>query len=186
MEFLEMVERRRSTRSFTEERVSCEATEKIIRAALLAPSSKNTQSSSFMIVEDKRVIGRMSEMRDYGSAFMAEAPLVILVLGDERLSDLWRINASISASYLQLAAESMGLGSCWVHVDGRPHRKDEPDGMTAEEYLKEFIPVPEGMRIMCAVAVGHPAGTVTPVPKKVRSESERVMILDGMQSISGE
>ena len=176
-----MVEKRRSIRSFADRKVSVEDRDRIIRGGLLAPSSKNTQSSSFMIVEDREVIVRMAEMRDYGSSFLSGVPLVILVLGDERLSDLWRINASISATYLQLAAESIGLGSCWVHVDGRPHRRDEPDGMTAEEYLKGFIKLPEGMRIMCAVAVGYPVAGTASGAKKIRSESERVMILDGIQ-----
>ena len=148
MEFFEMVERRRSVRSFTDEPVGKEEVTAILKAALSAPSSKNTRSSSFMVVEEP--------------GLAAKAPLLILVLGDAERSDLWEVNAAISATYVQLAAEALGLGNCWVHVAGRPQRREEPEGPTAEEYLRGFLPVPAGRRILCAVAIGHaaaPAGT---------------------------
>ena len=75
MEFFELVERRHSVRSFTGEPVE-------LKAALSAPSAKNTRSSSFMVVEEPELIGRIARMRDYGSAFVEKAPLVILVMGD--------------------------------------------------------------------------------------------------------
>lgn len=162
MEFFEMVERRRSVRSFTDEPVGKEEVTAILKAALSAPSSKNTRSSSFMVVEEPGLIERIAGMRDYGSAFAAKAPLLILVLGDAERSDLWEVNAAISATYVQLAAEALGLSNCWVHVAGRPQRREEPEGPTAEEYLYGFLPVPAGRRILCAVAIGHaaaPAGT---------------------------
>lgn len=157
MDFFEMLNRRRSVRRFTEETVSKEDIARIIKAAIDAPSSKNSRSSSFMVVEDPDLISRIAGMRDFGSAFVKDAPLAILVMGDEERSDLWKVNAAISATYLQLAAEALGLGNCWVHVEGRPHRKDDADGLSAEEYLKGFLPVPEGRRILCVVAIGHSA-----------------------------
>lgn len=98
-----------------------------------------------------------SRMRDYGSAFVEKAPLVILVMGDQLRSDLWEVNAAISATYVQLAAQALELGSCWVHVAGRPRRREEPGGPAAEDYLRSFLPVPESRRILCAVAIGHTA-----------------------------
>jgi hypothetical protein len=35
-----------------------------------------------MVVEEPELIGRIARMRDYGSAFVEKAPLVILVMGD--------------------------------------------------------------------------------------------------------
>ena len=51
MEFFELVERRHSVRSFTGEPVEQAAITRILKAALSAPSAKNTRSSSFMVVE---------------------------------------------------------------------------------------------------------------------------------------
>ena len=118
MEFFELVERRHSVRSFTGEPVEQAAITRILKAALSAPSAKNTRSSSFMVVEEPELIGRIARMRDYGSAFVEKAPLVILVMGDQVRSDLWEVNAAISATYVQLAAQALELGSCWVHVAG--------------------------------------------------------------------
>ena len=99
MEFFELVEQRHSVRSFTGEPVEQEAITRILKAALSAPSSKNTRSSSFMVIEEPELIGRIARMRDYGSAFVEKAPLVILVMGDRVRSDLWEVNAAISATY---------------------------------------------------------------------------------------
>lgn len=143
MEFFELVERRHSVRSFTGEPVEQAAITRILKAALSAPSAKNTRSSSFMVVEEPELIGRIARMRDYGSAFVEKAPLVILVMGDQLRSDLWEVNAAISATYVQLAAQALELGSCWVHVAGRPRRREEPGGPAAEDYLRSFLPVPD-------------------------------------------
>lgn len=96
-----------------------------------------------------------SLMRDYGSAFLEHAPAVVLVEGDRTATDLWRENAAITATALLFAATDAGLASCWVHVNGRPCLKDQPDGAQAEDYLREFLPVPAGHGILCAVALGY-------------------------------
>ena len=176
MEFFELVERRHSVRSFTGEPVEQAAITRILKAALSAPSAKNTRSSSFMVVEEPELIGRIARMRDYGSAFVEKAPLVILVMGDQVRSDLWEVNAAISATYVQLAAQALELGSCWVHVAGRPQRREEPGGPAAEDYLRSFLPVPEGRRILCAVAIGHTAEPA-PIRKEIPDADDRVVIL---------
>lgn len=120
MEFFELVERRHSVRSFTGEPVEQAAITRILKAALSAPSAKNTRSSSFMVVEEPELIGRIARMRDYGSAFVEKAPLVILVMGDQLRSDLWEVNAAISATYVQLAAQALELAVVgYMSLDGR-------------------------------------------------------------------
>ena len=177
MEFFELVERRHSVRSFTGEPVEQAAITRILKAALSAPSAKNTRSSSFMVVEEPELIGRIARMRDYGSAFVEKAPLVILVRGDQVRSDLWEVNAAISATYVQLAAQALELGSCWVHVAGRPQRREEPGGPAAEDYLRSFLPVPEGRRILCAVAIGHTAEPAPIRKEEIPDADDRVVIL---------
>ena len=90
--------------------------------------------------------------------------LAIVVLGDTTKSDLWRENAAISATILQLACVDEGLASCWVHIDGRPRRKDEPGGETAAGYLRSFLPIPADCQPLCAVAAGYSDFTPAPLP----------------------
>ena len=120
MEFKELIAKRRSVRKFTDREVPREVVDRILAEALSAPSARNTRTTRFLVVDDPVLVARMAEMRDYGSAFLKGAPLAVLVLGDTSASDLWRENAAISATVLQLACVDEGLASCWVHVNGRP------------------------------------------------------------------
>lgn len=169
MDFFELVNSRRSLRKFSDKRVEPEVIEKILDAALTAPSSRNSHSTKFLVIEDKDLIRHMSYMRDYGSSFMAEAPVAVLVMGDRRATDLWLDNCAISATFVQLAAEAAGLGSCWVHVAGREHAKGHPEMGDAESYLRTFLPIPEECSVECVIAMGY-----SPYEeRKLRSVQER-------------
>ena len=156
MEFKELIAKRRSVRKFTDREVPRSTVDRILHEALSAPSARNTRTTRFLVVDDPALVARMAEMRDYGSAFLKGAPLAVLVLGDTSASDLWRENAAISATVLQLACVDEGLASCWVHVDGRPRRKDAPDGERAADYLRTFLPVPDGCEPLCAILTSPP------------------------------
>ncbi len=104
-------------------------------------------------------------MRDFGSSFLADVPCAVLVSGDASATDLWVDNAAISATILQLAAVDTGLGSCWVHINGRPQKKDEPDGPTATDYIREIIPLPEAIQPLCIIALGYPLTEPKPRPE---------------------
>ena len=164
MEFKELIAKRRSVRKFTDREVPREVVDRILAEALSAPSARNTRTTRFLVVDDPALVARMAEMRDYGSAFLKGAPLAVLVLGDTSASDLWRENAAISATVLQLACVDEGLASCWVHVNGRPRRKDAPDGERAADYLRPFLPVPDGCEPLCAIALGYSDFSPAPLP----------------------
>lgn len=155
MEYKELIAARHSVRKFTDSPVAREIIDAMIEEALTAPSSKNTRSTGFMIVEDKSTLEAISEMRESGSAFVAGAAAAIIVLGDESKTDLWVDNASISATFLMLSAVDKGLGSCWVHVNGRPRSKSDASKGTAEDYLRELLGIKENMRILCVLALGY-------------------------------
>lgn len=155
MEFNKLIAKRRSIRKFEPQAVPQEVVDRLLEATLTAPSSRNSRSTHLMVIDDATTIARMAEMRDYGSAFMKNAPLVIVVMGDTTVTDKWLVNASISATMLQLACVNEGLGSCWVHVDGSLCFKDDPEGPKADEFLRELLPIPKEMNILCAVAIGY-------------------------------
>ena len=147
MEFKELIEKRRSIRKFSDRAVPRETVDRILRETLTAPSARNTRTTRLMVVDDPALVARMAEMRDYGSAFMKGAPLAFVVLGDTSKSDLWRENAAISATLLQLACVDEGIGSCWVHIN-----------------LRSFLPVPADCEPLCAIAAGYSDFTPAPLP----------------------
>ena len=157
MEFNEVILNRHSVRRFADKPVDRALVDQLIAVAQTAPSSKNCKSSGFMVVEDPDTIKALSQMRTSGCAFMDKAPVVIVVLGDSELSDMWVENSSISATFLQLAATANGLGSCWVQVRGRDRSKDGSVPGTAEDYVRQLLGVRDGMSILCLIALGYEA-----------------------------
>lgn len=157
MEFKEVLKARHSVRKFKDEPVDRALIDEIVEEASYAPSSHNSRSSGFMIIEDKSVLEAVSAMRDSGSRLLDGAAAAIVVLGDTEATDLWVDNAAISATYILLSAADKGLGACWVHVNGRPQVKADPSKGTAEQYLRELLGIKENMRPPCVIALGYEA-----------------------------
>lgn len=175
MDFKDLLVRRRSVRKFSDRAVPEEVIERLLAATLSAPSSRNARSTRLLVVDDPALVARMAAMRDYGSAFMAGAPLAVVVLGDRTKSDLWEINAAISATVLHLAATDAGLASCWVHIAGRPRRREEPAGERAADYLRTFLPIPDACEPLCAVVMGY--SDFRPAPLPPADDAERIIRL---------
>lgn len=156
MDFLEVIEKRKTVRKYSDRLVDREILDAIVRVAQTAPSSRNSKSTAFMIVEDRDMIDALAQMRDFGATPLAGAPAAIVVLGDETKTDLWVDNCAISATFIQLAVTAMDLVSCWVHCNGRLCKKDEPDGETSDMYVRELLGLKEGLRPYCVIAIGYP------------------------------
>ena len=156
MDFLEVIEKRHSVRKYADRPVEREILDAIVRVAETAPSSRNSRSSAFMIIEDRDTLDALAQMRDYGSGLLSGAQATIVVLGDETKTDLWVDNCAISATFIQLAVTAMDLVSCWIHVNGRPCLKDEPEGAKAEDYVADLLGIRDGLRPYCVVAIGYP------------------------------
>lgn len=160
-----MVERRRSIRKFSDKKVERELLQKVLDAAVVAPSSRNSHSTSFLVVDGAERMEKISHVRDYGAAFVKDAPAAIIVMGDASKSDLAEVNASIAATVIQYAATAYGLASCWVHVAKRPMVKAEPEGKSAEQHLRDFLPIPEECEVLCVIAIGHSDFEPAPLPE---------------------
>ncbi len=175
MTLTEILKKRRSVRRFEPRDVPREIVDGLLAAALMAPSSKNTRSTRFMVLDQPEVLERLAAMRDFGSSFLATSPCAVLVCGDSSATDLWLDNAAISATILQLAAEDAGLGSCWVHVNGRPRKREEPDGANAADYLREFLPLPASWNPLCVIALGY---SVEPArPHSPKDDADKIIWL---------
>ena len=157
MDFLEVIEKRKSVRRYSERPVEREILDAIVKVAQTAPSSRNSRSSAFLIIEDRDTIDALSLMRDYGASPLKSAQAAIVVMGDTSKTDLWVDNCAISATFVQLAVTAMDLVSCWVHCNGRPRLKAEPEGAKAEDYVSGLLGLKDGLRPYCVVAIGYPA-----------------------------
>ena len=156
MNFFEVIEKRKTFRNYSERPVERELLDAIVGIAKTAPSSRNTKSSAFMIIEDHDTLVALSQMRDYGAAPLKNAQAAILVMGDTTKTDLWVDNCAISATFIQLAVTAMDLVSCWIHINDRPVLKTEPEGALAGDYVSELLGIKDGLKPYCLVAIGYP------------------------------
>ena len=151
--FKDLVQLRRSHRKFTDEEIDAEDVKLILRAALMAPTSKSQRSWQFVVVEDKLDLEKLADAKNMGSQFLKGAPIAIVVLGDPMENDCWVEDGSIAAISMQYQAEELGLGSCWIQMRGR----GLTDGTTADTVIQGVLGIPENLSVLCIIAIGHKA-----------------------------
>jgi nitroreductase len=169
MEFAEVIRNRRMVRSFDGRPLGPEVVERLLAAALRAPSAGNTQGVDLVVLEGQEQTGRYWDAAlPAGAAGRAgfpwpgllEAPLLVVVVSSEgayrrRYAEpdkgtaefdvpWWHVDAAFAALLLQLAAVDEGLGALFFAT----HR---PDAVGAA------FGVPPGHAPVGTVAVGHPA-----------------------------
>ena len=153
MDFKDLVQQRRSHRKFTGEEVSAEDVKLILRAGLMAPTSKGQRAWQFVVVDDKTDLEKLSDAKDLGGQLIRDAALAIVVLGDPMQNDCWVEDGSIAAISMQYQVEELGLGSCWVQMRGR----GLSDGTSADTVIRGVLDIPENLSCLCVIAVGHKA-----------------------------
>ncbi len=158
----ELLKSRRSIRKFQAKEVEKEKVELLLKSALMAPSSRSIRPWEFIAVTDFELLQKLSECRQPAPVFLGNAPLAIVVLADQQVSDVWVEDTSIAATFIQLMAQDLGLGSCWVQVRNRFNT----DEVTAEEYIKELLEVPEAFTVECIIAIGYPDEEKAPIDEE--------------------
>lgn len=149
--FDKLIAVRRSMRKFTDEELTQEDVVALMKAALMSPTSKSTNSWQFIVIDDKDTLRKLSLCKEHGSAFLANAALAIVVTADPMASDVWIEDASVASIIIQLQAEDLGLGSCWVQVRERFTASGVPTG----EYVREVLDIPLQLQVLSIIAVGH-------------------------------
>jgi nitroreductase len=156
--FAELVKNRRSVRHFTDEKLKPEEVEQIMKAALMAPTSKNNRSWHFVLVENEDVLKQLSMCKSSGASPIAHCALAVVVLNNPLESLAPVEDSAIVATYIQLQAEDLGMGSCWIQIAGR----DTADGLDSGQYVHELLGIPLTYGIGCIVAIGHKAKDSNP------------------------
>jgi nitroreductase len=149
---LDLLISRRSIRKFQDKKIEKEKIDEIVSCALLSPSSRGIKTWDFIVVDDKVLLLELSSSKEHGSMLLSGAPLGIVVAADTQMSDVWVEDASIAAIIIQLAAQKLGLGSCWVQI----RKRNRADGETAESYVKNLLSIPDRYAIECIIAIGYP------------------------------
>ena len=142
--------KRRSTRKFNDNPVTKEELEKILEAALLAPTSMNRKPCNFMVVERKEVLKELSECKDHGANLIEGANKAVVVIADTLIADTWIEDSSIALTYMHLMATELDIGSCWVQV----HLRNK-DGKDSEKVVRDILKIDSHYRIVGILALGH-------------------------------
>lgn len=153
MDFKDLVQQRRSHRKFTAEEIDGEDVKMILRAGLMSPTSKGQRAWQFVVVDNKADLEKLSDAKDLGGAFIKDAAMAIVVLGDPMQNDCWVEDGSIAAITMQYQAEELGIGSCWVQMRGR----GLSDGTTADMVIQGVLGIPENLSCLCVLALGRKA-----------------------------
>jgi nitroreductase len=149
---LPLIQKRRSIRKYQKRSVESEKIQTLVEAALRSPSSMGYNPWEFVVVDDADLLDKLSKAKLHGSGFIKNAPLGIVVCADPERSSVWVEDASIACTYIQLAAESLGLGSCWIQIRERMHDQTK----TAEAYISEVLKIPNKMKVEAMIAIGYP------------------------------
>ena len=150
MTLIDIMLKRRSTRKFNDEPVTKEELEKILQAALLAPTSMNRKPCNFLVVERRETLVELSKCKNHGAELIANADKAIVVIADTMKADTWCEDSSIALTHMHLMATELNLGSCWVQI----HLRDK-DGVDAEEVLRDIVKIDDHYRIVGILALGH-------------------------------
>ena len=197
---MKVIQDRRSIRQYTDEPVSKEHLDMILEAARQAPSGENAQPWRFIVVKDpatRKQLGaiagggsgrrftaefvtqkmheRFASLEDEAkkkaifekltsgqvSAFLADAPVSIVVCGRK---DVWDLPYDTSAAIenMLLMVTALDLGACWVIAPCIDIRD--------EERLKALLGVPEEVKIVSIIAIGHPPRPHRPRPRIALNE----------------
>ena len=151
--FHDLITNRRSIRRYTDEEISADDVKTIMEAALMAPTSKSSRPWQFVIVEDSARLEALSKCKEAGAMPIAKAPLAIVVAVDVEASDPWIEDSAIAATYIQLQAQDLGLGSCWIQIRGRYTERD----LESETYVQNVLDMPDTILPVAIITIGHPA-----------------------------
>jgi nitroreductase len=158
MDILECMMARRSIRKFTGEPVGEETVERLLRAAMAAPSAGNQQSWRFVVLEDREVRIRVAACSPY-AGMLPDAALGIVVCGEtvgEKHEGYWVQDCSAAVENTLLAACALGLGAVWLGF--------HPNA-TRAECCQEVLGLPDHIVPLAVIAIGHPAEDKPPADR---------------------
>jgi len=178
MELQQAIRSRRAVRAYTAASVDRATVLRVIDAAIQAPSAVNTQPWSFIVVEDRSMLARISSeckahMLNNASAELAPHELqehlrdpdfdifyhapALIVISSVRADGWAVVNCALAAENLMLAACEEGLGTCWIGF---------AQSWLASSAGKALLGIPSLHLPVAPIILGHPHGVTPAVPRK--------------------
>jgi nitroreductase len=161
MEFAEVLNKRRSVRSYKSQPVEENKLRRIFEAANTAPSAGNLQAYQVRVVRDQAKKEALAKAA-YGQGFIAEAPVCLVFCADpdrsavkygKRGSDLYSVqDATIAGTFAMLAAVDLGLATVWV-------------GDFDEKKVQQVLDV-KSIRPVVIFSLGYAAEQPQPSPRR--------------------
>jgi nitroreductase len=159
---IELLRNRRSIRKYTDKSIEPERIELLKEAVLRTPSSRNFNPWEFIFVDDPELLKQLALCKPHGAKFLEQAALGIVVCADGQKSDVWIEDCSIASILVQMVAQSIELGSCWIQIRNRTY----DENTTSEDYIKGLLNLPGHMKVESIISLGYPAERREPVPKE--------------------
>ncbi|MBK6965155.1 MAG: nitroreductase family protein [Bacteroidales bacterium] len=153
-DFLEILHERKSVRQYSDQKVTEEQLETLVRAGMAAPSAVNRQPWFFFAINDRVLLDELGNRLPYAKMLL-QAPAAIVVCGNmERALDAWQQefwiqDCSAATQNILLAAGSMGLGSVWTAVYPATDRI---------EIVRKVLILPSHLIPLNVLPIGYPDG----------------------------
>jgi nitroreductase len=164
MDTIKAIMTRRSIRRFKDRPVDEKKIETLLRAAMQAPSARNSQPWHFIVITERRLLGAIPEFHP-NAKMLHQAPTAIMICGDiqfEESIEYINSDCSAAAQNLLLAAHDLGLGAVWLGIYPRERRIEE---------IRKLLGIPRTITPIVLVAVGYAAEDAEP---EERFQSKRV------------
>lgn len=154
MDVWDAIRQKRAVRDFTDEPLPDDVVERILDAGRRSQSSKNSQPWDFIVIRDRERLQQVSHLGDW-MGHVAGAAMCVAILtpppGDRFAWHMFDIGQA--ASYMQLAALELGVGSCL----GTVYKPEE---------ARELLGFPEDKWLTIAISFGYPAEAAPSKPRK--------------------
>ena len=137
MDAIDCIKKRRSIRSYTEKIIPEEILEDIIACGGLAASGRNIQPVEFLILDDKEIINKIS---DITGKFKQGVPYLVVIIAKDVKHYLE--DGSAATQNVMLAARAHGIGSCWI-------------GAFQEDKVKARLNIPDNLRVVSLLTLGY-------------------------------
>jgi len=161
MDAMEAITGRRSVRRYTDKPIPEDVQEKLLKAAMAAPSAGNEQPWHFIIVQSPEMRAAIARVHPHAQ-MVRQAPLAVVVCGDLELQKhegFWVQDCSAAVENLLVAANALGLGGVWCGVHPAGDR---------EAALREVFGIPQEIVPFAVVAVGYAAEQPAPADRYQR------------------
>ena len=146
---MEIIFNRRSVRKYTDKKIESDVVERLMRAAMQAPSATNQQPWEFIVIDDKETIVKLADFSQYAK-MLPGAPLAMIVLEKQgmRAPRFTEQDLGAAVQNLMLQAVKEELGTVWMGVG---------KGSERETFLTEMFNLPETVKPFAVLAIGYPA-----------------------------